>query len=447
MRFPTLARRLAALWLTLALAIATLPLAGAKEAPMNLPALDRVAERYVKLVLEVGLYDPDLVDAYFGPPEWRPAPLAADAQAPFPGVRLRAQGTELMQRLEALDTAGLDPLVERRQTSLRAQLVALLTRIDLVAGITMPFDEESLALYGVIAPPSSEAALDDALGDLDRALPGAGELARRYDAFRRQFIVPPDKVEAVFAAAIAEARRRTLAQIALPAGERFTVEQVTGQSWAAYNWYQGEYRSLIQVNTDLPIYLGSVITLAAHEGYPGHHVQNVLSEMRLRQELGWIEYCVAPLFSPLNAIAEGAADYGVEVAFPEREHLAFEREVLFPLAGLDPAQAERYFEVRQVMKRLRYASIEMARRFLDGTLSEAEALAWSMKYELRSREEAERSLRFARQYRSYIVNYAVGEDLVRRYVETHAGRADRATARWRLLTALFTTPHTPADLE
>jgi hypothetical protein len=35
------------------------------------PNMDALAERYVKLVLAVGLHDADYVDAYYGPPEWR----------------------------------------------------------------------------------------------------------------------------------------------------------------------------------------------------------------------------------------------------------------------------------------------------------------------------------------------------------------------------------------
>ncbi len=31
-----------------------------------------LAERYVRLVLAVGQHDPDFVDAYYGPPEWKP---------------------------------------------------------------------------------------------------------------------------------------------------------------------------------------------------------------------------------------------------------------------------------------------------------------------------------------------------------------------------------------
>ena len=37
------------------------------EATMN-----SVAEKYVKLVLNIGTIDPDYVDAYYGPAEWKP---------------------------------------------------------------------------------------------------------------------------------------------------------------------------------------------------------------------------------------------------------------------------------------------------------------------------------------------------------------------------------------
>ena len=121
----------------------------------------------------------------------------------------------------------------------------------------------------------------------------------------------------------------------LPADERFTVEYVTNKSWSGYNWYQGGFRSLIQVNTDLPIYIDRAIDLACHEGYPGHHVYNALLEKHLVKDRGWIEFTVYPLFSPQSLIAEGTANFGIEVAFPGRERVDFERTVLFPAAGLD----------------------------------------------------------------------------------------------------------------
>ena len=99
---------------------------------------------------------------------------------------------------------------------------------------------------------------------------------------------------------------------------------MTDKPWSGYNWYQGGGRSVIQVNTDLPITIDRAIDLAAHEGYPGHHVYNALLEKHLVDGRGWVEFSVYPLFSPQSLIAEGSANYGIDVAFPGEERLAFE---------------------------------------------------------------------------------------------------------------------------
>ena len=72
--------------------------------------------------------------------------------------------------------------------------------------------------------------------------------------FRDQFVIPPNKLAAVFDVAIAECRRRTLLYIDLPANESFELEYVNDKPWSGYNWYQGNSQSLIQINTDLPIF-------------------------------------------------------------------------------------------------------------------------------------------------------------------------------------------------
>jgi len=76
--------------------------------------------------------------------------------------------------------------------------------------------------------------------------------------------------------AIEEGRKRTLKYIPLPKEENFVVEYVKNKPWGAYNWYKGNSFSVIQVNTDLPVYIDRAIDLACHEGYPGHHVYNLL---------------------------------------------------------------------------------------------------------------------------------------------------------------------------
>src|SRR5262249_35166265 len=260
------------------------------------------------------------------------------------------------------------------------------------------------------------------------------------DAFRSRFVIPRERLDAAFKAAIDGCRSRTLQHITLPPGESFTVEYVTGKSWSGYNWYQGKYRSLIQVNTDLPIYVDRAIDLACHEGYPGHHVYNVLLEQNLLRDRGWIEFSVYPLFSPQSLIAEGTANYGIEVAFPPAERLQFERRVLFPAAGLNPDNAAQYYDVMALVDKLSYAGNEAARRYLDGKIDAKAAADWLEKYGLYSRLRAEQRVRFVDQYRSYVINYNLGKDMVAAYIES------RGPDRWAEFARLISSPRLPSSL-
>ena len=221
---------------------------------------------------------------------------------------------------------------------------------------------------------------------------------------------------------------------------------MNGKTWSAYNWYKGEFRSVIQVNTDLPVYIDRAIDLACHEGYPGHHVYNALLEKHLVSDRGWVEFSVYALFSPQSLIAEGTANFGIDVAFPGRDRLAFERDRLFPLAGLDPENAEAYFEAYQLAERLSYAVNEAARRYLNGEFTAAQATDWLERYGLMTRARAEQRVRFIDQYRSYVINYNLGEDLVRQYIERRGGTADQPAKRWQEFAALLSSPRLPSGL-
>ena len=332
--------------------------------------MDELAARYVKLVLAVGVHDPDYVDAYYGPPEWRAAAVTARREL----AELDADAAELLAAIESEALpATADELVQLRHEYLTTQVRSLRARLAMLRGQRFTFDAESAALYDAVAPTHTEQEFEGVLRELDQRLPGDGTLLERYEAFRDRFEIPKDRLAAVFAAAIDGCRARTLAHIALPPGESFTIEYVTDKSWSGYNWYQGNYRSLIQINTDLPIYIDRAIDLACHEGYPGHHVYNVLLEQQLVRGRGWQEFTVYPLFSPQSLIAEGTANYGIEVAFPDDERRAFERDVLFPAAGLDASQVEQFYEIAALVEKLGYAGNEAARRYRDGQIDAAAA--------------------------------------------------------------------------
>jgi len=401
--------------------------------------MNTLAERYVRLVLAVGQHDADYVDAYYGPPAWRTE--AEAAKLPLSDIASRA--ATLAQAIAvAKPLVTADELTQLRHQYLARQLEALRARVSMLSGTKLRFDEESKALYDAVAPTHTEADFAKVLAQLDAKLPGQGTLVSRYDAFRNRFVIPRDRLDAVFKAAIDGCRSRTLQHIMLPAGESFTVEYVTGKSWSGYNWYQGNYRSIIQVNVDLPVYVDRAIDLACHEGYPGHHVYNVLLEKNLLRDRGWVEFSVYPLFSPQSLIAEGTANYGIEVAFPRAERLEFEQRVVFPAAGLDPATTAQYYDVLALVDQLSYAGNEAARRYINGEIDAKGAADWLETYGLYSPPRAEQRVRFTDQYRSYVINYNLGKDMVAAYIESRGG-IDR---RWAEFARLISSPRLPSAL-
>ena len=426
-----------------AVALLVYPLSGNEGTGMN-----ALAERYVRLVLAVGQHDADYVDAFYGPAEWRAEAEATKSSLPTIDAAIAQLAIDLAEAAPSADDAPADAaereLVMLRHRYLTRQLEAVRTRVQMLSGRKLTFDEESKALYDAVAPAHTPEQFQSVLAELDARLPGEGSLQQRYDAFRSRFVIPRERLDAVFTAAIDGCRERTLRHITMPEGESFTVEYVTGKSWSGYNWYQGNYRSLIQVNTDLPIYADRAIDLACHEGYPGHHVYNALLEKHLVRDRGWIEFTVYPLFSPQSLIAEGTANYGIEVAFPRDERLRFEREVVFPMAGLDPAGAEEYYAVLGLVERLSYAGNEAARRYLNGEIDAAAAADWLERYGLYTRPRAEQRVRFIDQYRSYVINYNLGKDMVKRYIEAKAG--GDTDGRWDAFEGLLSSPRLPSSL-
>ena len=420
---------------------------GAFSRPLEVavPSLSELAERYVQLSLKIGEREDGYIDAYYGPPEW-----AVAAKAECAGDAARSDGGEcsyasLFSDVQALWLMVVNAKVDtdddvRRRIFLGAQLRAASTRLHMMSGEKLSFEDEAEGLFGVRPQLKPLTAYDPVLKEIEALVPGEGPLWQRVDAFNDRFIIPADRLKPVMDAAIAECRKRTMAHIALPANEQFTLEFVTGKSWSGYNWYKGDATSLIQINTDLPVRLSRAVDLGCHEGYPGHHVLNLLLEERLSKGKGWVEFTVYPLYSPQSLIAEGSANYGIDLAFPGDEGLRFEREVLFPLAGLDPSTADKKAQLGALTRRLARAEYTIADDYLSGRVGREESIERLMKYTLASRERATQRLRFIDTYRSYIINYGLGRDVVQAWVER------QGPDRWRGIETLLASQILPVDL-
>ena len=402
--------------------------------------MDAFGYRFVELALSMGQLDGDYVDAYHGPEVLREKAEREDINVAELAERI-ATAREGLKQVQTLKTeTPVDPV---RAALLDKLLRGMATRLEVIADEEVAFDTEVTRIYDEAIPVYDLTVYDDVLARIDALLPGDGPLYERVDGFRNTLAIPKDKLQAVFDRAIAECRARTQVHFDLPAGENFRMEFVTDKAWSGYNYYQGGYESLIQINTDFPIIIDRAVDLGCHEGYPGHHVWNLFIERELVGKRGWIEYSVNPLFGPFGPIAEGSANYGIKLAFPGDEKITFEKEVLFPMAGLDPALAQKLDDLNALTGQLSHATNEIARQYLDGKLTAEEAVPLIQKYYLASTEKSQQRLRFIDKYRAYVINYNIGLDRAGSWVE--AAGADEA-ARWAAFEEMLTRPMTPSDI-
>lgn len=406
--------------------------------------MNEIAAQYVRLILDIGQHDPDFVDAYYGPNEWQ----EASKKMKYELTALKDRTDAIVTRLKRIRVSKKDQSLSLRKIYLQKQLSAALTKIEMLSGTRYSFDNEAKKLYDAEPLKYSESHFTTILNELEKSLPPSnGSVQERYQQFRNQFIIPKEKLDTVFTCAINECRKRTKQFIALPENESFVVEYVNNKAWSGYNWYQGNAHSLIQVNTDLPIFIDRAVDLAAHEGYPGHHVYNVLLESELQKKKGWIEFSVYPLFSPQSFIAEGSANFGINVVLLTNERIKFEQKVLFPLAGLDASRVEQYYIIQALVGKLAYAGNEAARGHLDGNFSKEETMRWLTTYALFDSVRAEQRIKFIDKYRSYVINYNLGQDLVKQYVEKKAGKNPTEAKRWNVFKELISSPRLPGGLE
>jgi hypothetical protein len=399
-------------------------------------SLDAIARDYVALILEIGEREPGYVDAYYGPAAWQEAAKANPRTVP----QLIQGAASLTERLNAVSARRPDREVLQRRKYLLAHVSAAAARLRMLSGEKMSFADEAEALFGIRPELLPLSAYDPVLAEIDALLPGPGSLTERVTAFKAHYVIPRDRLQPVMDAAIAECRRRTVRHIDLPANERFTLSFVGDKPWSGYNYYLGDAASRIEINADLPIYTERAIDLGCHEGYPGHHVYNALLEKTFVRDRNWVEMSVYPLFSPMSFVAEGSANYGIDLAFPGDEGTAFERDVLFPLAGLDPSTAEKKAQLGRLQRRLARAEYTIADDYLSGRVGRDETIARLSKYTLADPARAAQRLRFIDTYRSYIINYGLGRDVVQAWVER------QGPDRWDGMETLLASQILPVDL-
>jgi hypothetical protein len=326
-------------------------------------------------------------------------------------VRAVARGEGSSSRARALlaEAGGIPP--SARATHLKQQLDALAALLEIREGRHLSFDEESRLLFGVVAERPEEEESGRIRAELETLLEGEGPLIARYAAFQRRFIVPSDRTDAVLGRAIDETRRRTRAHLTLPPEESVRIELVSGKPWPSFCDYRGSYQSVLEINRDAPLTVASAVEIAGHEAYPGHHATGVLLERDLVRERGEVEFSVDPPVGPEALLREGLAQYGTELLFRDDEKLRFEKDVLFPLAGIPAEDAALYLRVEALVHRLAPFAVDGARQYVDGRRDRVASVIWLENEALVP--DAWAFLRFVDRYRSYVLAYTLGDEMVR----------------------------------
>jgi hypothetical protein len=399
-------------------------------------SLDAAAEFYVRAALALGERDTDSLDMYYGPGTWQ-----ADARTrhlPLDGIRAAT-----VPFVASLDQQPFDNAeAEARRLFLLGQTRAIVSRIDIVRGARPSFSEEVRTLFGwngrdrqdgpafaadaATARQAETAQELSVRSELERLLPGPGDLSARYATFDRKFLISRERLPAVLSRAIEGCRAATAEHVTLPPGERIDVAYVPDFAWSAYTRYQGRATSRILINETLPLTVDRALDLACHEAYPGHHTIDSVLDARFAGRR--VEFVVRPLFSPQSLLHEAAASLGAEMAFPGPARLAFERDALFPLAGLTPSDAEPYVRVERLVDQLHGVQSRIARQYLDGELDFARASAALERDALIPSADA--TLKFLNRFRSYGATYTIGRDALSRYLDAHSTAGDPAS-RWR----------------
>jgi hypothetical protein len=371
------------------------------------PAVKTIAERYLRLGLQLGRHVDGIVDAYYGPPE-----LAGAVEAERP-VDPRA----LVSFAEAL-------LDELEDGWLRDQVVGVRTYAGVLAGEIGSYADEVEGCYGVRPTYTDEAVFSAAHERLEALLPGDGGLVERKERWENSIRVPTEQIERTLAAVIEEARAWTRDLVELPDGEAINLEMVRDKPWWASCDYVGDLRSRIALNVDLPMSAIELLILALHETYPGHHTERSCKEHVLVRGRGLLEETLVLTPTPQTLVTEGIAVLGPRLLLEGEAGAALAAVVHDAGIELDLPHA---LAVDWALEPCRWAEVNAALMLHDGGASEAEVHAYLERWGLMTPEWTAHMIRFfsAPTTRTYVMNYPAGGELCRAYVANESKRFRR----------------------
>ena len=366
-----------------------------------------VVARYVRLGLAFDRLSRGFVDAWTGPSAVRaevesgPVPRAADLRA------------EAVQLLRELPSAGLDPV---RARWLAGQLTGLECSARVMDGAPVGYPDQVEAYFQVRPELGDVDAYARAHAELDALLPGDGALLERYTAYRDGSSVPVELLPVAVREVSTLLRERARAAFPLPEEEVVEYEVVTDKPWGGFNYYLGGFRSTVAINADLPVGLGALPWLVAHESYPGHHTERCRKQVA---QADLPEYDLWLVNTPENLLAEGLADLGLAgLGLTGWGTVVAE---LYADLGI-AYDGERGQRIAQAVAPLGAVRQDAAILLHDRRASADEARDHLARWGLQSPQRADKTVEFLTDplWRAYISTYVEGERLLSRWLDGRA---------------------------
>jgi len=382
--------------------------------------ISKFGEDFLLLALRIDKHIKGYVDFYIGPENLKklienesltsPNKLLNDSNALLKQLRSNAL-------LKQLRTQSFN---KERIRYIEKLIIAMKTSIEILKGSPISVKDQISRLYDVPLQPVNESKLYDLKEDFNKAYEGSGSLKERLKELRIRRKVAKSDVFDLFENALQIVKNRTseLSSNFLPKNETILIDLVDQKKedevkWSYYNWYLGNYTSRIEVNPSFDIYWSSLLSAAAHEGYPGHHTEFVIKEQYLYHELSQFEHSILLLNSPKLIISEGIASLAINVLFSYRDQAEISVRV-FCKKKTDEDSLDRITNQYSVRNEMNLFLHNLAFHALIDEWSNDQLVKYATSFEILSEENIDNRIKFLRNpvHATTIFSYSLGSNLI-----------------------------------
>ena len=373
--------------------------------------ISKFGEDFLLLALRISKHIEGYVDFFYGQEKLRQTVSCESLTAPN---TLLNDSNDLLKQLES---QGFD---KERTRYIEKLLIAMKTSIEILVGLPISVKDQISRLYDVSLQPVNESKLYDLKEELNNAYGRSGSLEERMKELRIRRKVAESDVFDLFKNALKIVKNRTneLSPNFLPKDETIIIDFVGKKKenevkWSYYNWYLGNYTSRIEVNPSYDIYWSSLLSAAAHEGYPGHHTEFAVKEQYLFRELSQFEHSILLLNSPKIIISEGIANLAINMLYSYRDQAEISvRELCRKNPDEDSLDTlTNQYSVRRKMDIFLY---NLAYHALIDEWSKEQLVRYATNFEVLSKENINNRIEFLKNpvHATTAFSYSIGSNLI-----------------------------------